>query len=69
MLPCTYPSTMTHNVQNMTPKNINVGIKGFSGSVVDVVFVFSEFVLFNVFCSVLFALEVADSDVVSIFIL
>ena len=69
MLPCMYPSTMTHKVQKITPKNIREGMIGSLGKVVDGVTSFSEFVSGDVFISVLFTLEVTDSFVFSILIL
>ena len=68
MLPLKYPSTITPNVASITPRNIREGMIGSLGSVVAEVLVFSESVSFDVFVSVFFTLEVADSDVVSIFI-
>ena len=68
MFPCMYPSTITHKVQKITPKDIREGMIGSLGKVVDEVLVFSESVSFDVFVSVFFTLEVADSGVVSIFI-
>ena len=68
MLPCMYPSTITHEVQKITPKNIRDGMIGSLGKVVDEVFSLSEFVSFDVFISVFFTFEVTDSGVVSILI-
>jgi|TARA_B100000035_G_scaffold68263_1_gene55792 hypothetical protein len=59
---------MTQRVAKITPKNIRDGIIGSLGSVVGEVTSFSELVSFDVFVSVFFTLEVADSGVVSIFI-
>jgi hypothetical protein len=64
-----YPSTITHNVAKMTPKNIKLGTIGSLGKVVAEVLVFSESVSFDVLVSVFFTLEVTDSGVVSIFVL
>ena len=69
MFPCMYPSTITHKVQKITPRNIREGMIGSLGKVVAEVLVFSESVSFDVLVSVFFTLEVADSGVVSIFIL
>ena len=68
MLPCMYPSTITHKVQKITPKNIREGMIGSLGSVVDEVLIFSESVSFDVFISVFFAFEVTDSCIFSILI-
>ena len=68
MFPCIYPSTMTHKVQKITPRNIREGMIGSLGSVVDEVTSFSEFVSLDVFGSVFFAFEVTDSGICSIFI-
>ena len=68
MFPCIYPSTMTHKVQKITPRNIKEGMIGSLGSVVDEVLVFSESVSFDVFISVFFTFEVTDSGVFSILI-
>mgnify|MGYP003150581414 CR=1 FL=1 len=68
MFPCMYPSTITHKVQKITPKNIREGMIGSLGKVVDGVTSFSEFISLDVFVSVFFTLEVTDSGVVSIFI-
>ena len=68
MFPCMYPSTITHKVQKITPKNIREGMIGSLGSVVDEVTSFSEFVSLDVFISVFFTLEVTDSGVFSILI-
>ena len=68
MFPCMYPSTITHKVQKITPKNIREGMIGSLGKVVDEVFSLSEFVSLDVFDSVFFTFEVTDSGVVFIFI-
>ena len=68
MFPCMYPSTITHKVQKITPKNIREGMIGSLGKVVDEIFSFSEFVSLDVFGSVFFTLEVTDSGVFSILI-
>ena len=68
MFPCIYPSTITHKVQKITPRNIKEGMIGSLGSVVDEVLVFSESVSFDVFISVFFTFEVTDSGVFSILI-
>jgi hypothetical protein len=60
-----YPATIIPMVERKSnPSIITLGTGG-----VNVVCSFGEFVSLNVLCSVLFALEVADSDVVSILIL
>jgi len=68
MFPCMYPSTITHKVQKITPRNIKEGMIGSLGSVVDEVLIFSKSVSFDVFVSVFFTLEVTDSGVFSILI-
>ena len=68
MFPCMYPSTITHKVQKITPKNIREGMIGSLGKVVDEVFSLSEFVSLDVFSSVFFTFEVTDSGIVSILI-
>ena len=68
MFPCMYPSTITHKVQKITPKNIREGMIGSLGKVVDEVFSLSEFVSLDVFGSVFFTFEVTDSGICSIFI-
>jgi len=68
MFPCIYPSTITHKVQKITPRNIKEGMIGSLGSVVDEVLVFSESVSLDVFISVFFTFEVTDSGVFSILI-
>jgi len=68
MFPCMYPSTITHKVQKITPRNIREGMIGSLGSVVGEVFSLSEFVSLDVFGSVFFAFEMTDSGVVSILI-
>ena len=68
MFPCIYPSTMTHKVQKITPRNIREGMIGSLGKVVDKVTSFFKLVSIDVFISVFFAFEVTDSGVVSIFI-
>ena len=68
MFPCIYPSTITHKVQKITPKNIREGMIGSLGKVVDEVFSLSEFVSLDVFGSVFFTFEVTDSGVFSILI-
>ena len=68
MFPCIYPSTITHKVQKITPRNIKEGMIGSLGSVVDEVLVFSESVSLDVFGSVFFTFEVTDSGVFSILI-
>ena len=68
MFPCMYPSTITHKVQKITPKDIREGMIGSLGKVVDEVLVFSESVSLDVFISVFFTLEVTDSGVFSILI-
>jgi hypothetical protein len=50
----------------MVPKNIMIGTIGSLGSVVEEVFIFSKSISFDMFVSVLFTLEVADSGVISI---
>ena len=69
MFPCMYPSTITHKVQKITPRNIKDGMMGSLGKVVDEVTSFSKFVSLDVFNSVFFTFEVTDSGVVSILIL
>lgn len=66
ILPLKYPSTITLNVTSMIPKIIMIGTIGSLGSVIEEVFIFSKSVSFDVFVSVIFALEVTDFGVASI---